>query len=104
MSSVSRRLASLHSEIAHIRRIVAQTDWDQRPTFCYRLRAALREAMSQADRNADIDQRLRAVMRAAELFVNTMRPNFTPAATELLARIEEFENALSIQTDDRVAA
>jgi len=104
MFSVSRRLASLHSEIAHIRRIVVQTDWDQRPTFCYRLRALLREAASHADRSADIDQRLRAVMRAAELFVNTMRPNFTPAATELLARIDEFENALAIQADDRAAA
>jgi len=93
MYSVSRSLQSFQSEIAHIRRIVAQADWDQRPTFCYRLRAALREALASAGRSADIDQRLRAVMRAAEHFSNSLRPNFTPATIELLARIDELETA-----------
>ena len=93
MYSVSRSLQSFQSEIAHIRRIVAQADWDQRPTFCYRLRASMREALASTGRSADIDQRVRAVMRAAEHFSNSLRPNFTPATIELFARIDELETA-----------
>lgn len=92
MFSVHRSQASL-SAIAHVRRIVAQADWDARPTFCYRLRAALREAVADIPRSEDIDQRLRAVMRAAEYFSNGLRPNFTPATIDLLARLDELEKA-----------
>lgn len=108
MYSVSRSLQSFQSEIAHIRRIVAQANWDQRPTFCYRLRAALREALASAGRSADIDQRMRTVMRAAEHFSNALRPNFTPATLDLMARIAEFESAgasaLMALTKDRQKA
>lgn len=93
MFSVSRSPAVFHSAIAHVTRIVAQADWDQRPTFCYRLRAALREALSQVERCDDLDQRARAVIRAAEQFANALRPNFTPSAVDLIARIEELESA-----------
>lgn len=92
MPSISR-LQSFHAAIAHIRRIVAQVDWDRRPTFCYRLRVALREALAGIHRNDDIDQRSRAVIRAAEHFAVALRPNFTPSRIELLARIDELEVA-----------
>ena len=93
MYSVSRSLQSFQSEIAHVRRIVAQADWDQRPTFCYRLRASLREALASVECSADIDQRARAVKRAAEHFSNSLRPNFTPATLDLMARIDELAMA-----------
>ena len=93
MHSVSRSHSPVHSTIAHIRRIVAQADWDARPTFCYRLRAAVRETLANTSRNEDIDQRARAVIRAAEHFANALRPNFTPAAVELTARVDELELA-----------
>lgn len=91
MFSVPRSHLSFPSEIAHLRRIVAQTDWDARPTFCYRLRAALREALSTLERTDDLEQRARAVIRAAEHFANSLRPNFTPSSVELMARIDELE-------------
>lgn len=93
MFSVQRSQASALSAIDHVRRIVAQADWDARPTFCYRLRAALREAVADIPRSEDMDQRLRAVMRAAEYFSNALRPNFTPATIDLLARLDELEKA-----------
>lgn len=86
-------LRSFHAATAHIRRIVAQADWDARPTFCYRLRVALREALADIRRNDDIDQRARAVIRAAEHYANALRPNFTPSPVELMARIDELEIA-----------
>ncbi|HMN70750.1 MAG TPA: hypothetical protein PKA55_02650 [Rhodoblastus sp.] len=108
MFSVSRSHAAFHTEIAHIRRIVAQTDWDARPTFCYRLRAALREAVGSLPGAEDIEQRSRAVMRAAEHFVTALRPNFTPATVELMARIDELktagDRALETQARDRAQA
>ncbi len=93
MFSVSLSHAAFHAEIAHIRRIVAQANWDARPTFCYRLRAALREAVRGLPGPDDIEQRSRAVMRAAEHFVTALRPNFTPATIELMARIDELKTA-----------
>lgn len=93
MFSVQRSQASALSALAHARRIVAQADWDARPTFCYRLRAALREAVADIPRSDEIDQRLRAIMRAAEYFSNALRPNFTPATIDLLARLDELEFA-----------
>lgn len=92
MPSVSR-LQSFHAAVAHVRRIVAQADWDARPTFCYRLRMALREALAAVQRDDEIDQRSRAVVRAAEYFSNALRPNFTPSGVELTARIDELEMA-----------
>lgn len=89
MPNASRRLQSFRAAIAHVRRIVAQANWDARPTFCYRLRAALREALADIPRDDDIDQRSRAVVRATEHFANSLRPNFTPSPVELLARIDE---------------
>lgn len=93
MFSVSRSQASAISAIAHVRRIIAQANWDARPTFCYRLRASLREAVADVPRSEEIDQRLRAVMRAAEYFSNALRPNFTPSTVDLLARLDELEIA-----------
>ncbi len=93
MFSVSRSTPSFPAEIAHVRRIVAQADWDARPTLCYRMRAALREAMANLPHDGELDQGLRAVMRAAEHFSSALRPSFTPATIELMARIDEFEMA-----------
>lgn len=102
------RVQSFRAEISHVRRIVARADWDARPTFCYRLRAALREASAHVQRGDEIDQRLRAAMRAAEHFSNSLRPNFTPAPVELMARIDEFDRAgiemLHEQARDRARA
>lgn len=102
------RLQSFRAAIAHARRIVAQGDWDARPTFCYRLRASLREALAHVRRDDDIDQRSRAVIRAAEHFANALRPNFTPSRVELGARIDELEIAgaatIEAQARDRARA
>ena len=87
------RVQSFRAEISHVRRIVARADWDARPTFCYRLRAALRETIKGLPGPEDIEQRSRAVMRAAEHFVTALRPNFTPATIELMARIDELKTA-----------
>lgn len=93
MLSVSRSHPPVYSALSHVRRIASQADWDARPTFCYRLRAAVREALAGFPRNEDVDQRVRAVIRAAEHFANALRPNFTPTAVELMARIDELELA-----------
>lgn len=93
MVSVSCSHPPVYFEFCHVRRIASQADWDARPTFCYRLRAAVREALARCRRNEDVDQRARAVIRAAEHFANALRPNFTPAAVELMARIDELELA-----------
>ena len=93
MVSVPRSPSPVHSALAHLRRIVSQTDWDSRPTFCYRLRATVRETLANIPRNEELDQRARAVIRAAEHFANALRPNFTPVAIELMARIDELEFA-----------
>ena len=105
MPSVSR-LQSFHAAIAHVGRIVAQADWDARPTFCYRLRMALREALGNVHLNDEIEQRSRAVIRAAEHFSNALRPNFTPSRVELTARIEELETAgaEAIESHERARA
>lgn len=107
MQSVSR-LQSFRAAIAHVRRIIAQADWDARPTFCYRLRVALREALADIGRSDDIDQRSRAIIRAAEQFANTLRPNFTPSRLELTARVDELEvaglAAIESQTPDHARA
>lgn len=92
MQSVSG-LQSFRAATAHVRRIIAQADWDARPTFCYRLRVALREALADISRSDEIDQRSRAVVRAAEHFSNALRPNFTPSSVELTARVDELEVA-----------
>ncbi len=93
MNDTSGRQLSFHAGLAHARRIVARADWDARPTFCYRLRAALREALATVPPDEDTDQRARAAIRAAEHFANALRPNFTPAPVELLARLDELEAA-----------
>lgn len=107
MQSVSR-LQSFRAATAHVRRIIAQADWDARPTFCYRLRVALREALADIGRSDDIDQRSRAVIRAAEQFANALRPNFTPSRVELTARVDELEvagcAAIESQTLDHARA
>jgi hypothetical protein len=101
-------LQSFRAAIAHARRIVARADWDARPTFCYRLRVALREALAHVHRDDDIDQRSRAVVRAAEHFANAFRPNFTPSRVELGARIDELDiagaAAIETQANDHARA
>ena len=103
MQSVSR-LQSFRAATAHVRRIIAQADWDARPTFCYRLR----EALADIGRSDDIDQRSRAVIRAAEHFAHALRPNFTPSRVELTARVDELEvagcAAIESQTLDHARA
>ena len=93
MFSVPRHPRSFDTEIAHLRRFIARADWDARPTFCYRLRATLREALASVEQSAEIEHCARAVIRAAEHFANALRPNFTPSTIELTARIDELEMA-----------
>ena len=91
MQDLRSHIETFQRELAHIRRLIAQADWESRPTLCYRLRAALRRALGPFEGVADIERRASATVRPAGHFANSIRPTHTPNSVELTARIEELE-------------